>query len=128
MPIIPLFLLAAFIAVLAVAWSVMRRDQDGSLHWPEAAGTVVAVEAEPAVGRGTGRRTSEETWRPLVVYDYEVDGRRYTGERLTLSPEHARMSRGEVDEMLRFYHPGMPIRVRYDPRRPDRAVLIPGRG
>jgi hypothetical protein len=121
-------LLAAFLLIVAVAWVAMRREQDASLSWPEATGMVVAVDAAPAVGRGTGRRERFEAWQPQVVYDYEVRGRRYTGERLKLDPAHARMSRSEVDDLLRFYRPGMPVRVRYDPKRPERAVLIPGRG
>lgn len=122
-------LLAVFVVLIALAWTAMRRAQDDSLlRWPEASGMVVAVDAAPAVGRGTGRRERLEAWQPLVVYDYEVAGRRYTGERLKLDPAHARMTRREVDELLRHYRPGMPVRVRYDPRRPERAVLIPGRG
>ena len=97
-----LMLLAGFVLIIAVAWTAMRREQDASEHWPEATGTVVAVEAAPAVGRGAGRRERLEAWQPQVVYDYEVRGRRYTGERLQLDPAHARMSRSEVDELLRL--------------------------
>jgi hypothetical protein len=121
-------LLAAFVAVLAIAWMAMRGEQDASLRWPEASGTVLAVEAAPAVGRGAGRRERLDAWQPLVVYDYEVHGRRYTSERIKLDPSYARMGRAEVEEFLQHYRPGTPIRVRYDPKQPGRAILVPGRG
>ena len=88
---------------------------------------MVQVDAARAVGRGAGRREQVEAWQPQVVYHYEVGGRRYTGERLESDPAHARMSRSEVDELLRDYRPGMSVRVRYDPKRPERAVLVPDR-
>jgi len=122
----PILLLGACITLLVIAWSATRQEQDASRSWPEASGTVLAVDAAPAVGRGTGRRETPKVWQPQVVYDYEVGGRHYTGERLQLEPGFARMSRSEVDDLLRRYRPGMPVRVRYDPKRPDRAVLIPG--
>ena len=123
-----LMLLAAFVLILAIAWGASRREQDASQQWPEAAGTVVTVEAEPAVGRGAGRREQVEAWQPKVVYRYEVDGRPYTSGRLEFDPAHARMSRSEVDDLLRGYRPGMAVRVRYDPARPERAVLVSDRG
>jgi hypothetical protein len=60
-----------------------------------------------------------------LTYEYTVGGHRYTGGRLDYAGGGGGRDAGRV---LARYRPGAAVTVRYDPRRPERAVLEPGVG
>jgi hypothetical protein len=64
-------------------------------------------------------------YRPIVVYEYEVDGQRFRGERIAQSPG---MNKGVPDfaaKIVQRYAPGSAVDVRYNPKRPSECVLEP---
>ena len=93
-----------------------------SKQWPTASGKVVDLDIvmTPAV-RGT--YTS-----PLVGYEYEVRGVRYTSKRIDYSGRGSSLGSwsGPSRNYLRRYREGGPLTVRYDPNEPRRAVLETG--
>ena len=93
-----------------------------SKQWPTATGKVVDLDivTTPA---GRGSYTI-----PLVGYEYEVRGVRYTSKRIDYSGRGSSFgawSRPSRD-YLRRYREGGPLTVRYDPNEPRRAVLETG--
>jgi len=60
--------------------------------------------------------------KPRILYEYRVDGRRYTGRRVTFGGWlHTNVS--VTGRVLNRYRPGSPVSVRYDPRKPSRCTL-----
>lgn len=69
-------------------------------------------------------------WRPMwrthsaprILYEYRVDGRRYTGTRVTFGGWLNR-TWGRTNRVLSRYRVGAPVSVRYDPNKPRRCTL-----
>jgi hypothetical protein len=71
-------------------------------------------------------RSGSRLWKVSVAYDYVVDGRRYTGRRLYFASRPVDgMTTARVQALLTRYPPDVQVAVRFDPDRPDRAVLEP---
>jgi Protein of unknown function (DUF3592) len=92
-----------------------------ALRWPASTGRVLEV----TVYRSRHGGLSSGRYEPRVRYEYEVAGHRYIGDRLTFGLIALRSSVHAAEKLFR-QKPGDAVRVRYDPRRPDRAVLRPG--
>lgn len=109
-----LFALAALLsglALLALAlW--MRRRAAQCAHWPSVEGTVLESRVDDA---------HLEFMKPVLRYQYTVDGRRYVGFRVAFSGYG--ISRPSMAALIRPYPAGRTVRVFYDPRRPASAVL-----
>jgi hypothetical protein len=93
--------------------------------WPSVDGVVVASGTIVHVHTDSEHRLDETRMHePTVRYEYEVDGRKYSGDRITL----ARVARtGDfAAAMLARYPVGEGVRVHYDPKDPKSAVLRPG--
>lgn len=89
-----------------------------SANWPSTTGRI--LHAEPYRGWVPMPRSSYVI--PTVLYEYRVDGRRYTGTRVTFGGWlNASISAG--NRVLARYRTGMPVSVRYDPRKPSRCTL-----
>jgi hypothetical protein len=94
-----------------MAWKNVRLSRE-STGWPTVPGTVA---------------TSERTkvlWRtqPRVTYNYEVNGKSYTGNKVIL----AGVPPKETDQVLSRYPVGSPVTVSYLPGNPALALLEPG--
>ena len=92
-----------------------------ALRWPATTGRVL----EATIDRSRHGGFSSGRYEPRVRYEYEVAGRRYIGDRLTFGLLALRSSVYAAEKLFR-QKPGDAIRVHYDPRRPERAVLRPG--
>jgi hypothetical protein len=89
-----------------------------SAHWPVAPGTVLHA----GILRRTGRRV---TYQAQIVYQFEVDGRVYHGNRVSYGDHSA--SNQHAHELTARYRQGTMVTVSYDPAHPDTAaVLEPG--
>lgn len=60
-----------------------------------------------------------------LVYDYVVDGRRYRSRHFTYRP-HKGLGELEAYALLAQLRRGQAVEVRYDPKRPRRAVVLAG--
>ncbi len=96
-------------------------DGRASLEWPAVSGSVLEAAAEPVSGARIG-----PGWRLRVRYDYEVDGQRYSSDRVRLSRRLGGQTEVQAREQLLLYQAGDSIPVHYDPVRPSRSVLVPG--
>ena len=90
-------------------------------RWPLVPGEVESwsIEEEPSrFSRG---------YTPTVIYSYLVAGTKYQGKRLRFG-NNGYFLRASAESRLSPYLVSSNVRVRYDPRRPGRAVLEPGVG
>jgi hypothetical protein len=116
---LPLVALLGGILLTALALRV-GGDVRASRDWPSTSGT---VEAARVAMQSEGNE--RKLFGAQVSYRYEVDGRRYTGERISFESGPS-PNRGLAEAIVQRYAPGSTVRVFYDPARPERAVLEPG--
>src|SRR5262245_53755982 len=87
--------------------------------WPTVEGTLSAVSLEEK------EKKDKATFEVKVAYDYVVDGKPYTGDRIAMgySASIFRETHAEIEQALKK---GKTVVVRYDPDQPDRAYLAAG--
>ncbi len=99
--------------------------------WPAAAGRIVESKiVEKKVDGSSGRsrsRISERDYTVDVRYSYEVEGRRFEGDRLRYGNE-SHDSRASAREEQSLLAVGKEVQVYYDPKTPSQSVLIKGIG
>ena len=100
-------------------WSAAR----ASRAWPTAAGTVIETEltSRTETYRQQDRIETHTVYAPRVRYAYEVEGRRYEGERIRFGTY--RESETAARAILDRYPAGASVEVHYDPANPAAATL-----
>jgi hypothetical protein len=99
---------------------VIRKKLKTSESWPKTTGVILESTIEPGCARAGGSRIY--VVRPKVIYEYQVDGKRYTSSQLAL------VERNSANENLALgkaekYSKGQQVMVYYNPRKPDFATL-----
>lgn len=112
------------VAVLIVVIRFLRRNQTGSRRlraippgWCPIGGRVIGGKVEEAA------RTNPGDWSvyyPMVLFEYTVDGQRYTGAQ---GVDRAYQDEYRVRKVLADYPVGNPVTVYYDPLKPEDAKL-----
>ncbi len=96
--------------------------------WPVTRGRIVAadVQAYQNWRRSDfdGRRY-RRYYKSSVVYEYEVHGRKYRGDRLTIGVVVSATVPGFARRTAARYPVGAEVEVHYDPNRPGESVLHP---
>jgi hypothetical protein len=117
------FFTFTFLAVgLAVALHgfIKLRAARSSPAWSSVDGTIVSsFNSEEYSIEGT------YTYKPIVEFLYEVEGREYSSDNLTYGRRKF-PDQGFVDYIIQQHPVGGTIAVYYNPRRPGQAVLQPG--
>jgi len=90
-----------------------------SASWPAVKGKMTFARAVPTTGN-----TSKE-YRLSVKYKYTVDGKSYTGERVTASDNYQK-TRSLAMNVLKKYPVGGEVSVYYSPDNPASSVLKTG--
>ena len=106
------------------------REAAAMKRWPVARGRVLSSKVEEyRVDAGSsnfgGPHARTTLYRPVVVYEYEVDGQRFRGDRIAQSPG---MNKGVPDfaqKIVQRYASGSAVDVRFNPKRPGESVLEP---
>lgn len=88
--------------------------------WPTTEGVVVETRVEES-GGGEGF-----SYKPVVVFRYQVAGAEYTSDRLSFGDDITNGSHSEAERLVSALPKGRPVTVRYDPTDPGRAVLVAG--
>lgn len=116
------------LAVLAIVVSSLR-EAAAMKNWPIAQGRVLSAKVEEyreSISRGTGGPRDRMTlYRPVLLYEYEVAGKRFRGSRITQSPGLNRGVPEFAEKLVERYPSGSAVMVRYNPKRPDESVLEP---
>jgi hypothetical protein len=127
-PAIGLVLLA--IGVFMGIWAGSRLAKErASLDWETVEGVIVDSDVSRSMiqtrrRRGTRRRDS---YKVTVRYEYTVDGKTYTGNRIGFGGSPTRSSRSRASSLRSSeYAEGTTVTVHYDPKNPEKSVLYPG--
>jgi hypothetical protein len=115
--------------MLVLIYSSLR-EAAAMKSWPVAKGRVLSAKveeyrADAGAGNFGGPRGRLTLYRPVVVYEYEVDGQRYRGGRIAQSPG---MNKGVADfaqKTAQRYAEGSTVDVRFNPKCPGESVLEP---
>ena len=110
-------------------WGRSFRALDRAIgRWPTAPGTIATSrdEAHDGVTRDAqGYDVASTSYVPVVTYDYEVAGTRYTGTKVSRST--GAVDAPSVKRVLDRYPPRATVAVLYDPANPATAYLEEGR-
>lgn len=109
--------ICAAVGLSLVVYSLhQRRRLRASESWPQTAGSILKTEL--AIDN-SGESTE---YRPEVLYEYTVDGVRYTGRQIELN-RRSYVRRRTAQSRLDKYQIGSSMMVYFNPERPQDAVL-----
>lgn len=115
--------LAAALAFVALHYRRQKAAQRAA-SWPSTVGIVTTSRTARRWGLGNGVWIAGLWYVPEVAYRYDVDGKSYTGRKLSLSDTGYSKLHAARDVIDR-YKPGGSVEVFYDPSRPKRSCLEP---
>lgn len=112
----PLGIVALLCAVfVGVGIGALATEAVRLLTWRPVAATVLATDIRLEHG------SKHPTYRPVVVYRYDVGGRDYQADRVT--PVTYASSYGWAETVIRRYAPGQTVTAYIDPANPGAAYL-----
>jgi len=117
------------LAILALTVSSLR-EAAAMKRWPVAIGrvlssTVQEYKADAGAGNFGGPRGRLTLYRPMILYEYEVQGQRFKNDRIAQSPGINRGVPDFAQKTADRYPTGRQVEVRYNPARPSESVLEP---
>lgn len=96
--------------------------------WPTVTARVVSSEikvSKKAAGIRGGRTLWSDYYTANVQYDYVVDGKHYTGDRIHLASDVCGFDRSVAEQWIRKCPQGASITVHVAPQKPSRSVIDP---
>lgn len=122
------WLLLALVPAVHFAWRARRAR--ASKGWPSVRGVLLEHAVRFAdipwyQDRDEGGK-DPDLYEVRVKYAYEVEGRRYVSTRLRWDGSNRLRHSREIEDWIRSLAAGGPVEVFYDPKRPERAVLLKG--
>jgi hypothetical protein len=115
------------IGLLVLATAVKFYEVHKATNWRSVPGKVLASKSvarrvRTAESHARAEQGGDLTLRNFaeVRYEYRVDGKRYTGDRVSLGED---LGNFQVAETLARYPVGATVTVYYDPAKPTQAVL-----
>jgi hypothetical protein len=108
-----------------LAFQKMVRD---ACKWPTTRGKIIATEVEEYVPRfdgDTDNRRPRTMYKPSVLYTYEVNGRQYQGDRVTMGTKVSATLPIVARRLAARYPVGAEVDVHYNPKSPGESVLKP---
>ncbi len=106
-----------------IQWRIgrLKRAIAVARAWPTVPGRIVAGRIDTRIiSLPRGRSV---TYGVIIEYEYEQAGRRYRGNRFSLSgPEYVSFE-GRAKRRLARYPVGTPVTVSYDPAKPGEGVI-----
>ena len=108
--------------IFLVVGIVLVRKLQASRTWPHMGGTVTKTEIVQRTEQNTSNNMSTTTYEPRVEYEFQVDGRTFTGSRIGFASVSYGSPKRAQRVLDRFPTGGM-VEVMYDPAEPANAVL-----
>jgi hypothetical protein len=116
---LPIALAVLALGTLVLAISLIRVYKfRASKTWISTTGKIISSEMETRRG---GRRRSI-TYHAAIVYDYSVEGTKYSGNRICFG-DYGSSDANHARQILNRYPAGMQVSVYYNPSKPKDAVL-----
>jgi hypothetical protein len=116
-----LFVVGIFLVVVGFR---LRRKAGESRRWPHATATILESRVEESETRGHDGFI-ERHYFPAVRYEYEVAGRRYESDQMSLAVR-LYTDRDSAERARRRYETGTPVDAFYNPQDPSEAMLVTG--
>ena len=119
-------ILGVFLSFLSFQMCVELYNGSRATNWPTADGTIIGSSVKTET-KTSGRRVKRKTtyYKPVVEYEYAVEGKQFQGERISFSP-FSTTDRNEAYEFSNSLFTSPEINVRYDPSDPSESVLLAG--
>jgi hypothetical protein len=119
----PLLFIVGGGAVLVVGLRELHSIREAS-RWPSTEGTVESSEVKSEIRetREDNRTRRRREYFAEVVYQFEVDGRSYRGQRLRFASVVSD-SPAAAERDVAAHPVGSSVRVYYDPAQPEESVL-----
>ena len=116
-----LFALICLLAGLALGWAgvSLRRAAAAAARWPVTEGVLERCEV---VERPDTENDKPSTWGLALEYSYRVGGRSYRSARYAFA-EPSSFDPGPAQAIADMLRAQAPLRVRYDPKNHQSAVL-----
>lgn len=124
----PVFVLGLGVFLAWISFRMCMEVYNGSRAsgWPTTDGLVTSsnVDIEKST---SGRRIKRTTthYKPVVTYEYTVDGKQYEGKRISFSP-FSTTDRNEAYQLSHDFITNPEINVRHDSANPTDSVLLTG--
>ena len=121
-----ILILAMFAAgIFLMAWGGYEIKGSYKSHtWPAIQGTITSSHVHKETRTDSDHRTST-TYYPKVQYQYQIEGRQYSGNRINFGGETGGM-KWLAQRAVDRYPSGKTVRVYYDPQNPEYAILESG--
>lgn len=110
---------ALLIGLIVFAALVKMKEARAAQTWQSARGKITRSEIR-AVRKRKMDDTEQVRSAPSIAYEYTVNGKRYTGERIRLAEV---IPESEMEPLLKRYPLGAEVTVYYDPADPRQAAL-----
>ncbi|MEZ6047919.1 MAG: DUF3592 domain-containing protein [Planctomycetaceae bacterium] len=94
-------------------------DLRQSRNWPSVTGKILRSEVSRQ------KTKSDDLFCPDISYEYEINEKKYVGNRLRIIPLDV-LDEDEIQEEIERFPLGKEVSVYYDPELPERSVLTPG--
>ena len=110
-----------------LGYRLIRKARE-SANWPSTPGTIESstVDVERERERDSEGDVHYETkYIPNIVYQYQVNGMDYAGDRISFSGGSS-SNRTRAYRITNQYPEGAEVAVHYDPEDPQESVLQPG--
>lgn len=91
-------------------------EEEALAGWREVSGTILKSEV----------KFDWEDYRPIIEYEYRVDGKSYRGDKIVIGPRIQFNWKGPASRLVERYPVGLKVTVYVDPHNPRRAVLQTG--
>ncbi len=121
--ILALAMFAAGIFLMAWGGYEIRGSYQTGL-WPDSQGNITASHVSKETNRDSDHRT-RTTYYPRVLYQYQVEVRRYTASRINFGGKTGGM-KWLAQRTVDRYPVGKTVKVHYNPEDPTYAVLEAG--
>ncbi|MBD1911762.1 MULTISPECIES: DUF3592 domain-containing protein [unclassified Leptolyngbya] len=95
---------------------ILRKSQQAQ-HWPETMGRVLSADVKEVIIK------RQKHYQTVVCYEYFVQGQPYQSQRLSFGNACRISDRPTAQQAIRPFRPTMPVKVYYNPRKPQEAVL-----
>ncbi len=118
------FLVAAFFFFSST--STETTEATASVEWPTTPGTILSARSIETVtaSPSAGNRSATVTYHAEIKYQYEVEGRRQMGDRVSFG---YLSSKDQAQAVVDRYPVGAEVKVFYNAISPEHSVLEPGR-
>lgn len=119
LPVIFFVVLGIFLIVQGVLARNRARETES---WPMVPGTILSSEVVTSFEYDSDAPNNQRTkYTPSINYQYSVMGQVFTARRISFGDNSA--SRKKCKEIVARYPAGSPVNVRYNPEKPEEAVL-----